>query len=448
MTSVTSTRARDHAEACCSPVVEQRRLLVTPATAGDHPAIHRLLRSVYQQPSPAEFQAQLDEPTYEPVDRWLVKSQDQIVAHLRVVRREVRWGGQVLPATWLADLATLPEYRGQGCANTLLQAAERQLQQEGTLVALTQATNPAFYRRHGWVACGRQSYSLAGAREILAHLQTHTPTYREPLSPLLPRLHLRYWRHVEQAALMRLYDEGMRTLSGPAVRRASYWRWLISRHAWDRVYVAIEGTPKLELDDTLARVVGYAFAKGSRVVELATAQRRPDAAGALLARVCGEAIERDLDEIRFDGPLQHPLHAVLVAAGGVHNHREVERGGVFMAKVFDAGELLKRLEPELLARVRQGALPGVEELGLCLDGETYRLQFSERRLALRSGKPGRSYLRCGAAEFAQLVLGDLDLEQAVRAGRMETSSRRALLTATALFPQRSIWYPPLDALPA
>ncbi|MCY2995411.1 MAG: GNAT family N-acetyltransferase [Planctomycetota bacterium] len=448
MTSVTSTRARDHAEACCSPVVEQRRFLVTPATAGDHPAIHSFLRSVYQQPSTEEFQAQLDEPSYEPVDRLLVKSQDQIVAHLRVVRREIRWGAQVLPVPWLADLATLPEYRGQGCASELLQAAERQLQQAGTLVALTQVTSPAFYRRHGWVACGRQSYSLAGAREILANLQTHASAGQEPLSPRLPKLHLRYWRYVEQAALMRLYDECMRTLSGPGLRRGSYWRWLIGRHACNRVYVAIEGSPKLELDDTLARVVGYAFVKGARVVELASAQRRPDADAALLARVCSEAIECDLDEIRFDAPPQHPLHAVLIAAGGVHNHREVERGAVFMAKVFDVGELLQTLEPELLARVRKGALPWTEELGLDLDGEKYLLHFSKHRLGFHSGKLGRSYLRCGAAEFTQLVLGDLDLEQAVRAGRLETSSRRAFLTASTLFPPQSIWYPPLDDLSA
>lgn len=446
MTSAASSRAKDHAEAGCSPVVGQRQLSVTPATAGDHPAIHSLLRSVQHQPSPAEFQAQLDEPSYEPVDRWLVRSQEQIVAHLRILRREVHWGAQVWPAPWLADLATLPEYRGRGCASALLAAAERQFQQEGTLVALTQASNPAFFRQHGWVTCGRHSYSLAGAREILAHLPTPTP--RELLVPQLPKLHLRYWRHVEQAALARLYDESLRTLCGPPTRRASYWRWLISRQAFDRVYVAIEGSPKLELDDTLTRIVGYAFTQGPRVVELAATQRRPDAAAALLARVCSEAIERDFDELRFDAPPQHPLHAVLVAAGGVQHHREVERSGVFMAKVFDVRELLRRLEPELLARFRKAALPWTEELGLCLDGEKYLLRFADQRLSLHSGKLGRNYLKCGAAEFAQVVLGELPLEPAVRTGRMETSSRRALLAASTLFPPRTIWYPPLDDLPA
>lgn len=448
MTSAASNHARDQAEAGCSPVVEQRRFPVTPATAGDHLAIQQFLRAVGQQPSAAEFQAQLEEPTYEPVDRLLVKSQDQIVAHLRVAWRDIRWGPQVWPVPWITDLAILPEYRGKGCAPALLKAAEQRLHRAGAILALTQTTSPAFYRRQGWVACGRHSYSQAGAREILGHLQAQTPAPREPRPTPPPKLHIRYWRHVEQAALMRLYDESTRTLSGPAVRRAAYWRWLIGRQAYDRVYVAIEGSHKLALDDTLARLVGYAFAKAGRVIELVSVRRRPDAAAALLARVCSEAIECDLDEIRFEAPPQHPLHATLIAAGGVHRHREAERGGVFMARVFAVSELLRALEPELLARLRQASEPLTDKLGLWIEGEPFLLRFSNGRLRLRSGHPGRSYLRCGVAEFTQLALGHLELAQAVRDGRIETSTRQAGMTAHTLFPPRAIWYPPLDDLSA
>ena len=56
---------------------------VVPATPADQAAIHQFLVSVFHQPSPAEFQAQLEEPTYEPADRLLVKSGSRIVAHLR-----------------------------------------------------------------------------------------------------------------------------------------------------------------------------------------------------------------------------------------------------------------------------------------------------------------------------------------------------------------------------
>jgi predicted acetyltransferase len=397
--------------------------------------------------SEVEFQAQLDEPSYEPWDRWLVKVQGQVVAHLHAVRQEIRWAGQVWNAVRLVDLALLPEYRGQGCASALLMAVEQQLRSDGVRLALTQTVHPAFYRQHGWVLCGRHCYSLAGTREVLAQLPLPVRAPAPDAARGLP-LHVRYLRQVEQAALMRLYDEWTSTLSGPLVRRPPYWRWLFGKQACERVYVAIEGSPKLELDDALPRLVGYAFVRGSRIVELGAAERRPDAAAALLARICGEAIESNLGEIRLDAPPQHPLHALLVAAGGVQHHREVEREGLWMARVFDACGLLQMLTPELLARARASTLPRIEGLGLQLDGEKYQLHCLGTRLGLRGGKLGRNYLSCTTAEFTRLLLGDGQLASALRTGPIESSSRRATLVAAALFPPRPIWFPPLDDLPA
>ena len=87
---------------------------VVSASAGDHPMIHQFLVSVFHKPSPAEFQAQLEEPSYEPAYRLVIKDGTQIVAHLRLLSREMRLGRLVLPVGIIADLATLPEYRGLG----------------------------------------------------------------------------------------------------------------------------------------------------------------------------------------------------------------------------------------------------------------------------------------------------------------------------------------------
>src|SRR5215207_11131755 len=62
--------ANGHA-ATAAVVTSNPRLV--PARAGDHAAIHHLLLSQFRGPSPLEFQAQLDEPLYEPTDRLLVK---------------------------------------------------------------------------------------------------------------------------------------------------------------------------------------------------------------------------------------------------------------------------------------------------------------------------------------------------------------------------------------
>ena len=136
------------------------------ATAGDHPLIHQFLLGATQKPSAAEFQAQVDDPTYEPSDRLLIKAGRQIVAHLRLVRREMRFGRLLLPVGLVVDVVTAPEYRGHGCATGLLQAARKQLLADGAVLGLLRTNMPRFYARRGWTVCGRHCYSSAGPRRF------------------------------------------------------------------------------------------------------------------------------------------------------------------------------------------------------------------------------------------------------------------------------------------
>src|SRR3954465_13146049 len=64
--------ARSAPSALPSPIAAPR-LRLAMAKTGDHPLIHGLLVSIFHGPTLAEFQAQLDEPGYEPVDRLIVK---------------------------------------------------------------------------------------------------------------------------------------------------------------------------------------------------------------------------------------------------------------------------------------------------------------------------------------------------------------------------------------
>ena len=133
--------------------------------------IHRFLVSVFHKPSPAEFQAQLEEPSYEPADRLVIKDGNQIVAHLRLLTREMRFGRIVIPVGIIADLATLPEYRGLGCATALLSAARKAMMRDGTALGLLATEQPRFYMRRGWVVSGRHCYCAAPPLEILSYLK-------------------------------------------------------------------------------------------------------------------------------------------------------------------------------------------------------------------------------------------------------------------------------------
>ena len=426
---------------------------VVHSGVGDHSLSHELLLSVFHGPSDAEFHAQLEAPFYEPTDRLLVKQGGRPIAHLRLDPRTVQFGSLRLETTLVADLAALPEYRGRGCGEALLAAAERQIVAGGGQLALLRTKIPEFYARHGWTICGRHSYSTARPRDILSYLSaTESPRSNHLLEGVwqhrLEPLTIRLWRHVEQSALMRLYDAATAGTFGPLVRSDAYWRWLLSRRGYDRIYVALEGTPKIELDDTQAPIVGYAAMKEGRIVELVTDPRRSDAAHQLVARACGDAIERDYHSLRLEGPPGDPLHRVFELAGGRHHHQESRNDHVFMVKLFDPLACIDLLRPQLFARAKDAELSRPCELGLLLGDERYCLIVGRRSVKLEAGKLGRSYLTCSKAQLTQLLLGHADLRSAVAAGQLAASTRVAAEIAMALFPRLPVWYPPWDDLPA
>ena len=426
---------------------------VVHATAGDHPLIHQLLVSLFHRPSATEFQAQLDDPTYEPSDRLLIKNGSQIIAHLRVLDREMRFGKVVLPVGLITDLATLPEYRGHGCATALLDAARKQLLHAGAVLGLLRTEQPRFYARQGWTVCGRHCYSVAGPRDILSYLQMHEAEQLHAAESVLEPPHrkkynIRLWRHVEQAALVRLYKQNVLHAFGALERSDAYWQWLVRRGGNERIYVAIDGPDRLELDESLSPIVGYAATKEGRILEIMCAENHPEASIQLLSRACGDAIERDFHRVRVDAPPGHPLHALFAAAGGHHSLHEADQGLVFMVNLFKPRRYIKLLSRALGERAKEGGLRRPCQLGLLVNDEKYQLVVSRRNVSLVPGTLGRSYLKCSHYDVIQLLLGHLDVRDAVQSGRITASTRVALETGSALLPRLPFWRPPWDDLPA
>ena len=417
--------------------------------AGDHPSVQAFLTSLFHRPSSAEFQAQVDEPQYEPSDRLLLKRGSRLVAHLRISKREMRFGDLALPTAEIRDVATLPEFRRQGCASALLQAADQQMREDGAALGVLNTSDPHFYAKRGWVVFGNQSYSEAGARDVLSQLSAlrelrPTTFFTKVSQQPDTQLNIRLWRHVEEAALIRLYAENTGHLFGPLERSPAYWRWLISRRGYDRIYVAIKGPDKLPLDDKLTAIVGYAATKGGRIAELVTTPDHPEAAEHLLARACSEAIELDEYPVRFDAPPNHPLHQVFVDAGGQHHTGLIDQGEVQMAKLFDPMSFLNHLCPQIHGRAKASSLELPTELGIQVDDQRYRIVFNQQRITVVPGRLGRSYLTCGSGPFAQLLLGHLNVQEAIKAGKLAASTRIAVETANSLFPKLQHWFPSLD----
>lgn len=449
MTSTALVRAQETARRAGYRPGLAAGLEVAAGTAGDHPAVQQFLERLLPDLSTAEFWSQLDGPGYEPSDRLLVKYGQHVAAHLRLSSRDMRFGAAALPVSRVVDMATLPEFRGRGCASALLDAAERKLRRDGVPLALVRSADAGFYGRRGWVVCGRTSCSAAGCHQVLAQLQTPAaPRVQPPLDTPLPPLHIRYLRRVELAALVRLYEQPIRPAYGGYVRTEADWRWLINRRGFERIYVAIEGSPEIELDGTFSAIVGYSATKHARLVELVSAAHRPDAAARLLARFCGDAVEQDLRDIRVELPPDHPLHQTLLAAGGSFCQRQVERGQAFLVKVLDVERLVQALHPEFLRRLQADLRFAHREFGFVVGDRSWILELTPHASRLTPARVRRTFLRCDWPAFVQLLLGHLDLGQGVSEGRIWASNQLALELAGTLFPPLPLWYPPLDDLPA
>ncbi len=300
---------------------------VEAATTADHHAAEQFLTTVFQSPSPEGFQSLLDDPTYEPCDRLVIRGRNAsaggasvgraLVGHALLSQREMRFGRALLPLGQISWLAAAPECRGRGLGAQLLAEAERRLTADGAVLGAVITSTPRFFHRFGWQTCGRARRSQADARSLLAQLsQPHDrPGSARTIRP---------WRRVELPALARLYEENTAGAFGPLRRGDDYWAWLITRQAFDQIYVAIDGSNRVELDDDPG-IVGYAVCRGERVLELMFDRRRPVVAEQLLARACGEAIETDQHTVSLDAPPDDPLHGLVQSARGAANPRPARR---------------------------------------------------------------------------------------------------------------------------
>jgi hypothetical protein len=261
-------------------------------------------------------------------------------------------------------------------------------------------------------------------------------------------LHIRFWRRVEQDGLTRLYAGASDHEYGAFLRTDPGWQWIVSRQAYDQIYVAVEGSPRLELCESSSPIVGYAVVKDGRVLELIASPTRPDAAKQLLARVCSDGIEHDVRQVRLDGPPGHPLHAVLRDAGGQYRGCAVDRGYATMVRPVALPRLVSLLHAEFSARVEAAEASVPLGLGLRVDGEDYALQVGSEHSTFAAGQPIRHFLRCRSEQLPGLLLGHIDAVAAVSRGELGASSPQAVERARVLLPRLPFWYPAFDDLPA
>lgn len=406
--------------------------------AGDHAAVYQWYNSVFQGASREAFFASLDDPFYEPTDRLIVRRGPRVLAHVHATKRVMNLGTLKIPVSGLFALGTLPEFRHRGFARLLLNEAECAIRHDQSMLGLLTTKIPHFFRPADWAVCGRHSHARASTRDLLSWLSARgIPPADEPLN-------IRPLRQVELPRLMRVYAANTQGTHGSYERTEAYWRWLVSRQGYDQICVALDGPEKFNLDNFDSPIVGYVITREDRIIELMGTPGRPEVAEQLLARACSEAIERDYHSIQLHDAPDSPLYELFHLAGGTRYQHEAHQGEVFMVKLLDPVGFLKQLRSELFERAEAAGLSRPCELGLSVEGEKYLVQVTRRSCKLARNKLGRSYLRCNRAEFTRLVLGHLDLDEAIEQGRLEASTRLATEMARVLFPRLPLWRSPWD----
>jgi N-acetylglutamate synthase-like GNAT family acetyltransferase len=422
---------------------------VTPARAGDQTEILQLLSGLPTPPSRAEFHAAVDHPEHDSSNRLVARLAGRIVGHIEISPRSIMVGDAAVKAAVLDRVAILPECRGAGHGQRLVQAAEQRMRELGIVVAFSRTRIASSFHELGWSVLGRDCATPGRPTDILTRL-LDLPQRQGP------EVTMRQWRHVELPAILRIYEQNAGRFVGPLARSEVYARWLISRGAFDSIIVALQGNDRYDLHETTAKIVGYCIQSGNRVLEVLADPEYRGLEQEILARVCAEAIENDRQELVYESSPADPLHQAVVGtlADEQPGVRGLPQDRMIVAKVFNPEQLLTTLAPTVAQRVAATNIREPVELGF--DNEQFRGSITvtgdrkdePRVAAVHPGRVGRSYLKISDDEFARLLLGQCDPLEAVTAGRLEASTQMAQKLAEQLFPRLPLWCPMWDDLPA
>ena len=443
----------DQDQACLCHLGNNCRIDV--GNAGDQPLVQQLFIQCYQVPLAEDFQSRLDEPTYEPSDRLLLRRGENLLGHVQVSKLIGWFQGQRYSVARLQDFVTLPEFRGSELDTALLSMAESVASDEGSIMALVRTDRPEWFSEHGWSSCRGQGHSRANTRSILSHFDT---PYQHQVQQST-KLEVRTWRHFELEAIDEIYGQLSAQMWGAIQRSEHYWQWLVGRKAHDQILIAIEKSGKNQGPASVAeaseekpapetpRVLGYAIIRDSCIIEMFTLPGYESARALMLSRACRDAIDRDHHFVSLHTPAADPLHEFLVTAGGNWISDAALTTGNWMLKLLHPDRWIERFYPVLHERAREAGIPRPLELDLVIGEQGYHLTLTRRSSRLEKTVPhSQPDIRCDWLTFQDLLMSNLTCMEAKTQGRLWVQQESTLCSLAALFPPKLFWQSPFSFL--
>jgi hypothetical protein len=278
--------------------VRASRMVCEPGRPGDHWAVFQLLLATEQGLSEVDFQAWLDHPDYQPSQRLLLRHDSELVGHVRLAPRQMVVDSSVVPAIELAEFTVLPEYRLTRYAGLLLDTAIEHAVRLGAHVVSIDTCHPDPFLSRGWTVAEPMRIAYGSPRDLLSRLANSPEACDDPSVVVRP------CRYIEKDALVRLYERATCGAIGPWQRDLAHWDWLLMRHAYDRILVAIpRRAARRNPLGAADAIVAYAFIRGNTIAETVVDVPHESAALALLHRAAADAIERDDHRLRAIMPL-------------------------------------------------------------------------------------------------------------------------------------------------
>lgn len=418
-------------------------LELAPACESDHPAVLEFLQSIFHEPSSVEFQHNIRRPRYEPLDRLLLKQDEEIVAHVQLSHRPLQWGSIEIPSIDVRHLATLPEFRSRGLAASLLDAMHTDVDLHGALIATIRTQTPEYFLQRDWIPWLRHCHSSTSPRRLLAELAERSESTQQSDHDV------RHWRRNELDAIRALYRIDQSERFGGITREEEDWKWLVSRRGFDYIYVARPNDQIEDLDGEA--ILGYAVVVDGNVVELAE-KPGSGACASLLTRVCRDAIDEGRHSVTMHAATNNPIHGWFREAYGQTEYASLDDGRYLMARILQPVEFLRRMRPVLLARAVQAGVEMPFELGIhpsgCTNTSPLRIHVNRRRVAITDSAAANAKVTLGPSDFHRLLLGECSIDRLVAAKRAAVDCQQALESARILFPEQAGWRMPWDDLPS
>ena len=460
---------------------------IVAGNAGDHRLIVNLLNQVYHLASAENFQSRVDEPSYAPSDRLLLKRDANIVGHVQVARHIGWFQGHRLPLAHLQDFVLLPEYCSAKVQSAeydaeLLKTAETVAANEGAVLGLLHTDEPQWFEQQGWSRCQGQGHTRANTLAILSHFDAQWALPKPFLRSMRPTIEVRTWRHFELDCLQHLYERMVPDMWGPLYRSKEHWQWLVGRKTHDQILIAVEhppgtaeeepflfndpddddygdnGTdletegPEADEEESLVDLcdpqttVGYAVVRDSCIVEMFTLPGHEQARSLLVARACRDAIDRDHHFVSVHTPSADPMHELLITAGGNWIHDSSSTCGQWMMKLLSPEKWVEKLYPLLHQRARASEVARPLEIGFDVDGQAFRLTLTRRSSHLQQGKLPEEHIACSWHWLQNLLTSNLTHADLASQIRRQPGQRDDIRKLAQLFPPQLFWQSPFELL--